>query len=103
MLSIFVARATFLDNGDSDARCQLPHSRWKIDMLVIHYETKNAPAHAAAKTMKCLPGWAHNERRRLFLMKWAERLEIYSGTFQRKIRADHLDDVVGGRDLLYGF
>ena len=36
-------------------------------------------------------------------MERAERLEIRAGPFQRKIRADHLDDVVTGRDLLYGF
>ena len=43
------------------------------------------------------------KRRRFFLMKWTERLEICAGPFQRKIRANHLDDVVGGRHLLYGF
>src|SRR2546421_742663 len=29
-------------------------------------------------------------------------LETCAGPFQRKIRPDHLDDVVSGRDLLYG-
>lgn len=43
------------------------------------------------------------KRRRLFLMERTERLEICARPFQRKIRADHLDDVVGPRDLLYGF
>jgi hypothetical protein len=43
------------------------------------------------------------KRRRFFLMKRTERLKICAGPFQRKIRANHLDDVVGARDLLYGF
>jgi hypothetical protein len=43
------------------------------------------------------------KRRRFFLMERTERSEISAGPLQRKIRADHLDDVVGGRDLLYGF
>ena len=33
-------------------------------------------------------------------MKGAERLEIRPRAFQRKIRADHFDDVVRGGDLL---
>jgi len=33
-------------------------------------------------------------------MKWAERLEICSGAFEWKIRADYFDDVVRGGDLL---
>jgi hypothetical protein len=43
------------------------------------------------------------ERRRFLLMKWTERFEICAGAFQWEIRANHLDDVVRRRDLLYGF
>ena len=43
------------------------------------------------------------KRRRFFLMKWTERLEICAGPFQWKIGADDFDDVIRGRDLLYGF
>ena len=53
--------------------------------------------------MKRLPLWINVKRRRFFLVEWTERLEISAGPFHREIRADHLDDVVGGRDLLYGF
>ena len=68
-------------------------------MLVFHYETKNAPANAAAEAVERLPLGTDMERRRLFLMKWAKRLEIRAGAFERKIRTNHLDDVVGRSDL----
>ena len=69
-------------------------------MLVIHHEPEEAPACAAAKAMERLPARAHDERRRFLLMKWAERLEIRSRAFERKIGADYFDDVVCGGDLL---
>src|SRR6266700_5242156 len=69
-------------------------------MLVIHYESEDAPASATTETMKCLPARAHHERWRFLLMKWAERLEIRSRAFEWKIRADYFDDVVRGGDLL---
>ena len=68
-------------------------------MLVIHDEPEDAPACTAAKTMERLPPRAHHERRRFFLMKRAERLEIRSRALQWKIRTDYFDDVVRGGDL----
>ena len=72
-------------------------------MLVFHHEPENAAPDAAAKAMKCLTLRIDVKRRRFLLMKGTKRLKICAGPFQRKIRADHLDDVVGGGDLLYGF
>ena len=72
-------------------------------MLVFHHEPENASPDAAAEAMKCLTLRIDVKRRRFLLMKGTKRLEICAGPFQRKIRADHLDDVVGGGDLLYGF
>ena len=69
-------------------------------MLVFHDEPENAAAGAAAETMKSLPARAHHERRRLFLMKRAERPEIRSRAFHGEIRADHFNDVVRSSDLL---
>ena len=43
------------------------------------------------------------ERRRFLLVEWAKRLEICPCSFQRKIGADHLDDIVRRRDLFDGF
>ena len=103
MLSIFIRGRAFLDNWNANARCQFPHGRWKIEMLVFHHEPENASADPAAKAMKCLALRIDVKRGRFFLMKRTERLEICAGPFQRKIRADHFDDVVGGRDLFYGF
>src|SRR5256885_8993048 len=102
MLSIFVRSRAFLDNWNADARRQFSHGRWKIEMLIFHHEPKDASADSAAKAMKRLALWINVKRRRFFLVKWTERLEISAGPFQRQIRADHLDDVVAGRDLLYG-
>src|SRR4029077_17480816 len=98
-MSIFVCRATFFDYGDPGARRELAHGCWKIDVLVSHYEPENAAAGAAAKTMKCLPTRANRKRGCFLLMKRAERFEIRSGAFRRKIRTDELDDIVPGGDL----
>ena len=103
MLSIFVRSRAFLDNRNADARRQFSHGRWKIEMFIFHHEPENASADPAAKAMKRLPLWINVKRRRFFLVEWTERLEISAGPFHREIRADHLDDVVGGCDLLYGF
>ena len=72
-------------------------------MFVFHHEPENASADSTAKAMKRLTLRIDMKRGRFFLMKRAEGLEICAGPFQRKIGANHLDDVVGGRHLLYGF
>lgn len=102
MLSIFVARSALFDYGNSNARGQLSHRGGKIDMLIFHDETKNAPTYAASETMERLPLRAHMKRRRLFLMKGTERLEVRTRAFERKIRADHLNDIIRRGDLLDG-
>jgi hypothetical protein len=53
--------------------------------------------------MKGLSARADHERRRFLLMKWAERLEICSCALERKIRADHFDNIVRGSNLLDRF
>ena len=68
-------------------------------MLVFHHKTKNAPAHPASEAVERLPLGTDMEGGRLFLMKWAKRFEIRAGAFERKIRTDHPDDVVGRSDL----
>ena len=40
---VIAARAALFDHRNSRARRQFPHRRWKIEMLVIHDETENAP------------------------------------------------------------
>ena len=69
-------------------------------MLIIHQEAKGGSSHPTAETVKCLSLRTDGKRRRLFLMKWTERLEIGARPFERKIRTDHLDNVIRGRDLL---
>jgi hypothetical protein len=68
-------------------------------VFVFHNEPENAAACSAAKTMERLPVWADDERRCLFLVKWAECLEIRSRAFQGEIRTDYIDDIVRGGDL----
>src|SRR5882724_3441995 len=87
-LPLFIARpppARLLDHRNASSRREFADGGGKIDMLVIHHKPEDAPACAAAETMKRLPARTHHERRRLFLMKGAERLEIGSRAFQRKI------------------
>src|SRR5262249_48620881 len=91
---IFILCTAHFHHCNSSAGCELPHSRWKISMLVVHHEPENAPAHSTAKAMKGLAARADHERRRFLLMKWAKRFEIYPGAFERKIRADHFNDIV---------
>jgi hypothetical protein len=98
MLSIIAGAALFNYRNANTGR-ELSYRRWKIEVLVVHDETKNSPAHPTAKAMKCLPLWTDMEGGRLFLMKWAERSEIRTGAFQWKIRANHLNDVIRGGDL----
>jgi hypothetical protein len=92
-----------LHHHNSGARRELPHSRWKIGMLVVHDEPENTPARSTTEAVKSLPARADRKRRRFFLMKWAERLEIYPGAFERKIRADYFYDIVRGSNLLDRF
>ena len=40
---IIAARTALFDHGNSRARRQFPHRRWKIEMLVIHHKTENTP------------------------------------------------------------
>ena len=103
VLSIFLTPAAFLDNWNSDPRGQFPDRRRKVDVLVFHYEPENASAHPTAETVKRLPLRVDVKRRRLFLMKRAERLEIRAGSFHWKIRTDYLDDVVRRCDLFNCF
>jgi hypothetical protein len=72
-------------------------------MFVFHHEPENASTDPTAEAMKRLALRIDVKRRRFFLMKRAEGLKICAGPFQGEIGADHLDNVVGGRDLLYGF
>jgi len=72
-------------------------------VLIIHDEAENASPHPAAETVKRLPLRVYVERRGLFLVKRTERLKVHTGAPEREIRANHVNDVVGGRDLLYGF
>ena len=103
ILPIFVPRTALLLDGNSSADCQLSHSRWKIGMLVIHNEAKNAPARATPEAVEGLPARADDEGRRFLPMKGAERLEIHSRPFQWKIGGDYFGDIVRGSNLLDRF
>jgi hypothetical protein len=100
---IFTLRPACFYDRNSGTRRKLPHSRGKIGMLIVDDEPENTPARATAEAMKCLPTRADGERRRLLLMKRAERLEICASAFERKIRADYVYDVVRGSNLLDHF
>jgi hypothetical protein len=68
-------------------------------MLVVHDKTENTPPGPAAEAVKRLSLRADREGGRFFLMKGAERFEVRSGAFERKIRSDHFNDVIRRRDL----
>src|SRR3954468_22707613 len=104
MLPILVSRArpALFDHRNPDPLGELLHRCRKFQMLVIHHEPENAAARAAPEAMESLARWTHRKRRRLFLVKRAERLEGRAGALKREISANHLDDVVGSGDLLDG-
>jgi len=101
VLTIVVAadRAPLFDYRDSGPRREFMNRRRKIEMLVIHHETEDAPADAAAEAVKRLSLRTHRERRGLLLMKRTKRLESGAGAPEWKIRSDHFDDVIRRRDL----
>ena len=72
-------------------------------MLIIHHEAENASPNAAAETVKRLPLRVYVERWGLFLVKGTERLKVHPSAPEREIPANHLDNVIGGCDLLDGF
>src|ERR1700738_5044131 len=100
MLSIFVDGATPVHDGNPNPRAEFAHRCRKIDMLIVHDEAKDASPHTAAKAVEGLPLRADGKRRRLLLVERTERLEICAGAFERKIGADHLDDIARRGDLL---
>ena len=100
MLPIVICAGTALfDYRNTNAGREFSHRGRKIDVLIIHDETKNTPAYATSETMKRLPLRTNCKRWRFFLMKWAERLESRSGAFEWKIGANHLNDIVRCGDL----
>jgi len=100
MLAVLLgAAAALFNDGDANAGGQLPHRRWKIDVLVIHNKAKHSPADATAEAVKRLPLRADMKGRGLFLMERTERLEISAGALERKIRTNHLNDIIRCGDL----
>src|SRR5258708_27027658 len=100
MLLRFIFAAAFLLNCDPNPRRQLVHSHRTIDMLVIHYEPKNAASCPTPETVKSLALRTDREGRRLFLMKRTKRLKTCACSLQRKIGSDHFHDVVRACHLL---
>lgn len=68
-------------------------------MLVIHDKSKYCAADATTEAVKRLPLRADMKRRCLLLVKRTERLEIRARSLERKIGADHLNDIIRRGDL----
>ena len=77
-----------------------PHRLRKGDILDFLDKAEHIAGNSAAEAVKELAGSVDGKRRRLLLVKWAERLVVRACAFQRKIRADYFDDVIRRRDLL---
>src|ERR1051325_11359733 len=61
VLSIFLERAARLNHRNPGPCSELAHCRRKINVLIIHHETEDAPARTAPEAMKSLAAWAHRE------------------------------------------
>ena len=103
VLSILgIAWTPLFNYRDANTRRKLAHCGRKIDVLVVHHKAEHAPAHPTSEAVEGLPLRTHMERRGFLLMEWAKRLEIGSRAFERKIRANHFDNIVRRGDLLDG-
>jgi len=103
VLSILgTGRTPLFNYRDANTRRQLAHCGRKIDVLVVHHKAEHASADPTSEAVKGLPLWTHMERRGFLLMERAKRLEIGPRAFERKIRADHFDNIVRRGDLLDG-
>ena len=103
MPAVVVRAARFLNDGNARPLGQTPHRADKIEMLVFHDEAKNRAPRAAAKTMIRLPLRVNMERGALLAVERTQRDPACARALERKVRADHLDDVVGFGDALDGF
>ena len=72
-------------------------------MFVVHDETENRPACAAAEAVIGLALRVDVKGGRFFAMKRAQRPPARPGALKRKIGADDLDDIIGFGDALDGF
>jgi membrane-bound serine protease (ClpP class) len=72
-------------------------------VFIIHNEAENGSSCAAAKAVISLTLRIYMERRSFLTMEWAQRPPIGPRTFQGKIKANHLDDVIGVGNALDGF
>src|SRR5438874_9238740 len=93
------ARSAFFHDRNAYSGCEFANSGRKIDVFIIHHETEDRAPHTAPETMKCLALRTNVKRWCFLLVKRAERLEVRSRTFDRKIGSDHLHDIIGGGDL----
>ena len=79
----------------------------KLEVVVGHQETDRGAVRAAAEAVIEALRRAHRERRRLLAVKRAEAFVVAAGALQRDARADDLDDVGSGDQLvdegLWGF
>jgi len=80
------AAAALLYDRDPRASCESTDRGREIDVLVIHHEPENAPACSATEAVERLPRRADMKGGRFFLMKRAERAEVCSRAFERKIQ-----------------
>ncbi len=101
--TIVIRAARFLDDGNPRTLGEAAHRADKVEMLVVHDETKNRPARTAAEAVIGLPLRVDVEGRAFLAMKWTERPPACARAFEREIRTDDLDDVVGFGDALDGF
>ena len=103
MTAIVPFAAGLLENGNSCALGEPAHRGGKIQVLVVHDETKNRPACTAAEAMIRLALRVDVKGGRLFAMKRTQSPPASPGALKWKIGANDLDNVIRLGDALDGF
>jgi hypothetical protein len=100
---IIFEAAGFFDDRNSGALGKPSNRRRKVHVLIIHDESENGATRAATETMIGLTLWIDMKGRCFLAMEWAKRPPACPSALERKVGANHFNNVIGFGDALDGF
>ncbi len=93
MLFVVGASAVLARHLDAGDRRERFDRRDEVEPIVFHQKRQRSAGRTAAEAVIELLLRIDAERRRLFVVKRAQRLKVATGFAQRHARIDHVDDV----------